>query len=69
MSDYELIKCPFCGSNGELHEHEVWEDDDYTFDMYYVCCKDYYCKARTELYYTPRDAIEEWNNGHINKND
>lgn len=51
MTD-KLKPCPFCGGVGTLHSLDMCET------LYAVCMK---CGARTRLFDTGKEAIENWN--------
>lgn len=57
----ELLPCPFCGSEAELHPAYDIDTDD--VDGYFVICRNKNCTAwpETAEYPTEAEAIEAWN--------
>ena len=55
MKQSKLMRCPFCGGEGDVHKFA---------NLYYGYCKS--CTASTNWNYTRNAAIQSWNTRFIN---
>lgn len=54
----ELLPCPFCGGEAEIHPSNDW-DAKFTGSTYFAWCDK--CETRGDYYNTEADAIAAWN--------
>lgn len=54
----ELLPCPFCGGEAEIHPSDDW-DVNLTGATYFIWCDK--CETRGDYYNTEAEAIAAWN--------
>ena len=54
----ELLQCPFCGGEAEIHPSDDW-DVNLTGATYFAWCDK--CETRGDYYNTEAEAIKAWN--------